>query len=52
MPCTGFGNLNTSRTNTDDAHSSTGSEKNRTPLFSLTAADKQGTSAGQLLMEC
>lgn len=33
MQCTGFGILGTSRINTDDAHSSTGSDKNRTPLF-------------------
>jgi hypothetical protein len=33
MQCTGFGILNKSRINTDDAHSSTGSDKNRTPLF-------------------
>ncbi|MFN1218813.1 hypothetical protein ACKW6Q_17745 [Chryseobacterium kwangjuense] len=30
---TGFGILKTSRINTDEAHTSTGSAKNRTPLF-------------------
>lgn len=33
MQRTGFGNLRTIRINTDDAHSSTGSDKNRTLLL-------------------
>ncbi|MEI3790668.1 MULTISPECIES: hypothetical protein [Chryseobacterium] len=53
MQCTGFGILNTSRINTDDAHSSTGSDKNRTPLFfSGQQRISRETPAGQLLLEC
>lgn len=53
MQCTGFGNLRTIRINTDDAHSSTGSDKKPAAvIFSRTAAENQGTPAGRPLLKC
>ncbi|WP_164465193.1 hypothetical protein [Chryseobacterium lactis] len=50
--CTGFGILNMSRMNTDEAHSSTGSAEKRALLLFPDNNGSKGTYAVQLLMEC